>query len=721
MILAWAWCFIAIVAGAGVILGETGGLGGNGFWFLHLALLGVFIVWRGRRCREDFKALRQLLKEAQAFFHGCQSERALGVTAATILIALSALAAFAYPVIYDAHAYHLPKAAHWLQDGHIRFLSTQDERLNFVTGLSDLVTVWILTATLEGFHFVNLPQAVGGIMTFAATVGLSRLTGLGRTGAIMSGFLLFGMANVVVQFTATQTDLFTAGLFSTAVFLWLCALKRGEASVLGGLGAGLALAAKGTLFYLTPGALLWVGWLMWQHPSHWTRWRTTILAAVTGVFFFAGPGLVHNKLAYGSVFGPREWVEKLHRPSDSGHEFIQKIWWNFQATLAQNFEPNSQPTGLRTRSLLIGQSLAESLPEHDKFTLDNVSRKATLQKDILPRTEADADVTSFGTVTLLLFVFGLVVALMRWRRADARLALAWGMGVVVFFIFFEAKQQWHPFAFRYFVLVSPWIAIVAAWGIEQFPSRWKMAVWILVLIASADVGWRITTNTHQAGWRALTQPERSRGYFVSSSWRNWSEQLDPIGASLSVALPEERPLAAFYRQYPRRTVNLKLSPAPDCATAEEFIGSDAGWIIVPATRFLGSEGNVKAATWLLNGDESSPYSVAGYRRLFPGEQSGPIIYRHKRVQNEHGNSAEFLVKIWTDRPVNFSLINPSGKSCEYTVATPLKVERRIVNGPAETIAITLPAGKVSHVVFSFKNAPSDQQHPNYPTAEFVAE
>jgi len=45
--------------------------------------------------------------------------------------------------------------------------------------------------------------------------------------------------------------------------------------------------------------------------------------------------------------------------------------------------------------------------------------------------------------------------------------------VWIFFLYFNYLHQWHPFAFRYYVLAAPWIAIVAAWGIEQAVAGWR--------------------------------------------------------------------------------------------------------------------------------------------------------------------------------------------------------------------------------------------------------
>ena len=705
IILAWMWIAVALVAGAGVVLAETGGLSANGFFLFHFLIFSALGIWRQKLLGTDWRALTETIRRLFDLLNWRTGEGVFGTVSLAILACLATLAALAKPVVYDALAYHLPRIAAWLQDGRIEMLTVQDERLNFVTGLPDLVMAWFLTATTVGFQLINLTQVIGGLMAFAATAGLARETGLRRCPSILAAMLLFGMANVVVQFTATQTDLFTTGVLASAFYLWMCAQRRGTSSVIGGLGAGLALAAKGTLFYLAPGLIIWVIWWGWIHRIAWEKWRATLLAAIAGIIFFAGPGFLRNWRAYGSALGPHEWVGKLHHAADSPEDFFRKLKWNLQSTLAQNFEPNSQPRVFRDISQALGVALAQGLPERDKFSLDNQNRRSVLEKTVLSRSEPDADATSFGTVSLLLFMLAATIACVQWRRNDSRLVLVWSAGLTVSLLFFEAMQQWHPFAFRYFVLAGPWIAVCAAWGIEQL-GRLRRFFWTLAILGTATVGWNVTTHTHSAGWRAVVQPERSLGYFVASNWRDWSQSLDSTDAPLSIALPDERPLAAFYRQSPLRVVHLKPEPASTVTTAEKFIGNTPGWNVVAATRFLGREGNVRASVWLNHGNEADPYSVAAYRRLRPGEKAEPVVYRQQRRWSAGSVSDDILVKTWDSAAVRFSLSNPSNQDSHYQITTPTGINSGILRAKENIVAsVSLQPNAVCEIIFSFTQDP----------------
>lgn len=715
--LALCLSFVALVAGAGIILGATGGFGPAGFLAVHSLALAALALARRRRISADLGALSNTWRQARQFLDSSGPEGKVALVLLAALAAFALLAAMAEPETLDALTYHLPRIGHWLQDGRVQVLASADARLNFVAVLPDIFMAWLVGGVRQGFRLAVLAQAFGGVATLGATIGLARQSGLNRRASLLAGGLLLGMANVAVQFTSAQTDLFTTGVLAASFYLWLAALRRGGCSDLGAMGAGLAIGAKGTLFYLAPGAVIWVAWLGWHHPLAWAKWRRTLAAAALGVCAFAFPGFARNWLAYGDALGPREWVQRLHQGLDSGYGQAHKVYWNLKSALAQTLEPQSQPLGLRSVSRDAGLAIARSLPTNDRYTLGDLDRRATLEK-LLQRTDPDVDVTSFGVVTSVVFVGGALLALSRRREAEGRLILVWSAGIAVFILFFYAMQQWHPFGFRYFVLVAPWVAVVAAWGIEQLAPPWRNAAWILAAAAALDVGWHVTVRTHQAGWQSVVRPERYAGYFAEEGWRAWSGSLDRAGDPFRLALPEERPIAAFYRQWPRRQVEFKSPPEEGMATAEEFVRGARGWVIVPATRFLGREGRVAASVWLFGGDESSVYSLAAYRTLGAGEKPQTIFYRWRRTVAGGAVSYELLVKGEGGGAVRLALSNPSAGAFGFEWSSPLARAGGVLAAGARTvIALPVPAGVVSQVRVSFEPSPGQETGPPLPTLE----
>lgn len=614
-LLAWGLAMLLIVVASGEVLSWGGALGANGFLVAHAVVFLALAAGRRHSLASDKHALHALGREVRKMLGAKDAVAVLGVGLGLVFAGLVVLAALGKPVVYDALTYRLSRIGLWLQDGQIAHFATDDARLNYMPVAPDLVMAWLLGAHGAGFQGAALAQTFGGGLLLGATAGLARFTGLSRAASLGAAALLFGMANVVPQFTAAYTDLFTAGVFATAFYLWLAALRRGQGSLLGGAGVALAIGSKGTLFYLAPGALLWVLWCGWRYRAPWRSWGMTATAGLLAALMLVGPGLWRNAQTYGSLLGPAESVRQQHGASFSLFEHSEKLRLNLRTTLAQLFEPNAQPFGARAASQRLAESLAAALPAADKFTFDGLDRRANVQK-VLRLIAPDADVASCGVLSLTLVAAGFLGALRNRRRAGADAVLVWSGGVGLFVLCLYALLQWHPYSFRFWLLVAPWMAVLAAWGLETLPGLARKFSWVFVGVCSATVFWTATTTTHQAGWAAIARPERALGFTVFSQVRQWARSLEGPNTSLHLALPVNQPLAAFVRTGGGRRVELRRQSALP-ATAEAAVQAIDGWLVVPARQFSEREGRVEKRVWHFFGDESSPFSLAAYRRLQP--------------------------------------------------------------------------------------------------------
>ncbi|MBC7368672.1 MAG: hypothetical protein H7343_17990, partial [Undibacterium sp.] len=163
--LAWSWSFVALITGAGVVLGIAGGFGAAGFLALHGAVLAALALTRRRTLATDFKSLRLTGSQLREFLNTPGPARLLALGVIVILTALAVIAALAESAVVDALTYHLPRVGHWLQAGEIGIIPGPDTRLNFVAVLPDIVMAWLVGVGREGFPLLVLTQAIGGIMT----------------------------------------------------------------------------------------------------------------------------------------------------------------------------------------------------------------------------------------------------------------------------------------------------------------------------------------------------------------------------------------------------------------------------------------------------------------------------------------------------------------------------------------------------------------------------
>jgi hypothetical protein len=614
-LLAWGLAGLMLVVGAGEIAGWVGAFGPAGFLAAHLSALLLLVVWRKARMTEDVGALRELGGAVLGQIRAGGPAAWLGGLLLAVMAVQVWLAAAGWPVVFDALSYRLPRIALWLQDGRITHFATDDARLNYMPVAPDLVMAWLLGAHAGGYPWVALAQTFGGALLLGATAGLARGAGLGRAASLGAAAMILGLANVVPQFTSAYTDLFTAGVFSAAFYLWLEALRRGEASLLGGAGVALAFGSKGTMFYLAPGLLLVVVWLGWRQRAAGKVWRDSLVGAGLAALLFVLPGMGRNLRTYGSLFGPVDSMQSQHGSGFSPADNLAKLRLNLATALPHLLEPNAQPPGLQSAARQAAETLAARLPEADGYAFEGLDRRENLRK-VLRLAEPDADVASCGVLIIGLCVGGGLAAMLRPRRAGAGLVFAGLTGTVMFVACLYALLQWHPYSFRFWVLVAPWMAVVAAWGLESLPRAPRLAAWALVGASTIAVGWNSSVHTYQAGWSAVARPDQALGFSVFVQTRGWLRTLEPAETELRVALPVNRPLAAFLRTVPERRVTLaKLSALP--ATAEAAVESFDGWLIVPVAQFVGHEGRVEKRTWLFSHDEESPFSLAAYRRLRP--------------------------------------------------------------------------------------------------------
>ncbi|MBL9214677.1 MAG: hypothetical protein JNG83_04295 [Opitutaceae bacterium] len=694
-LLGWGLAGFAVVAAIGTGLGAVGGLGPAGFAVAHAAALGPCLILRRSRLAEDARAWRALVADVWRALRSDRFTAGLSVLLAGFLAVTLLLAAAAEPVVYDALTYRLSRIGHWLQEGNTAHFPTNDPRQNYMPVVPDLVMTWLVSGTSAGFRGAALAQWAGGVLLLLATAGFGRQAGLGRPSALGASLLAAGAANVAPQFTTVHTDLVTAGVLAASLFLWESAARRGQGSGVAGLGGGLALGAKGTVFYLGPTLLLWAWWVGRTRRLPRVAWSVTLAAAALSAGVFAAPGFVRNLRSFGGPLGPPDFVA-MHHQSSAG-QLPGKLALNLATSAVQLFDPNSQPPGLRAAARAAGRSLAACLPTEDAFSYERLNRRETL-RTIIDRAEPDADSTTFGLVLPLLFGLGALAACRPGARAGAPEIRRGAAGVVLFALFFHAMQQWHPYGFRYFILVTPWMAVVAAWGLQGWPQRLRRVGWFLAGSGAVATAWLVLADTHQAGWRAVVQPERSRGYYVYAHWREWSRTLGSAGDTLHLALPFNRPLAAFYRTGGQRLVQPVTESALAGTTAEAAVkAAGGGWLIVPAGRFLGAEGRVIGRTWLFAGDPASPFSLAAYRLPAEGEAAAAIVYRNLARTEAGVTRHEMLIRPDDEGRVRLRLESGAGEAWRCEVTTPAEVRRIEWAGGEAGLDLKLSPGLVSEV------------------------
>lgn len=600
---------VTLVAGSGVLLGYAGFFSGMGFFVTHVTALIGILLWKRSSAADLWLEAKELLFSIGRSLKADVAVRWMVFAISVFLVATGFLALMSEPGIYDSLSYRLSRIAHWMQEGEIGFIITNDPRQNYMPVVPDIMMAWFLGVSPVGYSGTALAQWFGGGMMLLAIVGLGRHLSLGRAASLGAAVIALGMANVSVQFTTTQTDLFTSGVAASAFYLFVISIKRGAGSVVAGLGAGLALGAKGTLYYLLPSILIWAVWYGARHRLQLGGWARTAFPAFIAVLIFVIPGVVRNLSHYGGCFGPATFVS-MHHQGGPAAQLPYKLGINLYSSLIQSFDAPAQPLGLRSFCVGWGRKLAEKMPTSDQFMFLNMSRRGHLLS-ILGLSSPDADCVSMGLLSL--FLFALVLGRIALARvvAEERVMCC---GIVLFIVFYHVMQQWHGYGFRYFVLIAPWMCVLIACFVSSLPRVWRICVWCLVGFSSITVSWNMLSLTQNAGWRVAISPDTSAKTYAYRQWRAWLSELEPKGDTIYVALPFNRELAPFYRRQGQNVRLVRVEEFAGLSARDAVKKLDGDWLIVSPLQFVGNEEGVVRKTWLFSGEAGHLYSLVAYRR-----------------------------------------------------------------------------------------------------------
>jgi hypothetical protein len=717
--LGWPLLGLAWIVGSGALLGLCGGLSRAGFFLSHVIGLTALLIFR-REWREDWKKWIGWLADWWRLLRSATPVGVAIVALILIVLFLAGLAARSEPSIFDALTYRLPRIGQWLQDGRISIFQTDDPRLNYMPVGPDLVITWLLGATDHGFWLAPLSQLIGGVLLLAATFGLARVGGLGRQAALGAVVLVLGMANVSAQFTLIQSDLFTAGVFAASYVLWQRAWMRDEGSWLGGIGVGLAWGSKGTLFYLAPGAALWVGWLIYRRGWSWPLLRPTVHGAALALLIFVGPSYYRNFTEYRSIFGPREAMVLHHGGPLTFAQHLEKLKLNLETSAVQLFDPTAQPYWCQKLLRRVGFELLPILPAEDDpyLFLHDTPRRYRIGS-VLSQPAPDADVLSCGMLAIVFFCFGGLIAwVRRTRDSSAPQILVWGAGVVIYVLVQHALVQWHPWAFRFVVLAAPWMGVVAAWGVSRLARKVQLILWVVIATSSLQVFTTVEAHLWEIS-PAISKPNSCFPLVLYRSWRDWAGQLGQPGKPLKLAFPINYAEGCFYRLPDARPVSLERFSGLETKTAEEAINASDGWLVVPAYAFEGREGRVAGKTFLLYGDENSGYSVAAYRALAAGEKPSPILYHDSESAITDGVRHLFRIKAW-DSTVTLRVHNPSNVTWRFEVTAGRgKNQGQLHAGDEIVLQIPVETVEPVEVILDFHSTVPAQKSAAHPTAALM--
>jgi hypothetical protein len=305
-------CGAAVVAyGTLVLLAELlsfpGWLGRAGWLAGEVVALAAAVAFWHRQGRPPLWTLgapATLRQRARAAAGRHPAEARIAGVACVALLVQFVMGLVSAPSNWDTMAYHLSRAAYWLQDGAaLRFDGGTIRQLSSPPN-AEMAVAW--TMAMSGTDvFIELVQWTALVVAAIAVAGLARVVGASRAQAAVAAAIYVVLPGPLLESLTAQNDLVVSACILSAMLLGAHALRLRDVrlAALAGVAFGLALGTKGTTLFALPAIGLLFGAVALRARAGNRIVAALAVCLVVGGVVFGASGYVQNLAATGSPFG----------------------------------------------------------------------------------------------------------------------------------------------------------------------------------------------------------------------------------------------------------------------------------------------------------------------------------------------------------------------------------------------------------------------------------
>lgn len=256
--------------------------------------------------------------------------------------------------------------------------------------------------------------------------------------------------------------------------------------------------------------------------------------------------MLENKQAYGSFVADPIAMQVHHLEEIQPGQWPAKAWRDFISYLSTSISPTANPGLLEPFCSPLRDGLLEFLPEEPAYGFKGAEQLQDVRR-VSTFTVPDSDTVGFGLLPVLLAGTGLAVAFFLPAGTEKFLYFLGIVSVVLFFAAFSFFHLWFPYAYRYFILALPWIALSSVIAL-RFIGRVHPSLPIAILVLQATILPDIFSGSYNTGYRSLPdKPNPLRANIFRPAVRNLLEDL-PRDQAIATGLPNNAYFDAFYRQ-----------------------------------------------------------------------------------------------------------------------------------------------------------------------------
>ena len=382
-------------------------------------------------------------RPAHPFLLGCL----LALAGVTLVIALASA-----PNTWDSMTYHLARVAEWYDHGSVEHYYTTIDRQLWQPPFGE----YLMLLTYGGLggrdYLTNLPQWLAAVGAVLAVMEIARLLGAPARSRYIAGLFTATAPIVILESTATHTDLL-GGLW-IAIAAWLALAQylsprfTARDALWFGAAIGLGAGTKGTSI---PTGLPWVLLFLLAAMRPFRPRALAVQAAAIGLAALAltGSYFLRNLATYGNPIGPAT-AQRMLRPASMQ---VPAVASNLAAHLSLELGTPWRGVNDVLRHGVVGLTTAMGLDPSGLYPYFGGFR-------IMAWSTSEDIAGNPVHAVLGLLALGLLVA--TWRRVTLPERLMAG-GLIAGVVLFALAIRWQPFVARLHapivILLSPCLLV----------------------------------------------------------------------------------------------------------------------------------------------------------------------------------------------------------------------------------------------------------------------
>ena len=193
-----------------------------------------------------------------------------------------------FPVVNpDAAAYHVARCLFWIQNKNLMHFAIADARALHMPINSELIYTWILLF-LKKEVLLSFPSFLGYIFSMISTYKILDFMKYSMRKKLWVIFILSSFAFVLVQASATETDIIIAGLVSSSILMFLYGIKENREIpiVMSALSYAIAIGVKTPSIFTIPIIGIGFGIVTYKYLGKKDFYKPILRYLAYGIGFF---------------------------------------------------------------------------------------------------------------------------------------------------------------------------------------------------------------------------------------------------------------------------------------------------------------------------------------------------------------------------------------------------------------------------------------------------